>query len=70
MFTGIYAFVVLKDGVTQTEDELVKDLRNNVKKRIASFAQPDFFLVCTFLVFCKGKLGEQIKEENYKALNN
>ena len=44
-FLGIYAYVVLKDEVMKTEDELMVDLKGMVKKKVSSFAQPDVIVV-------------------------
>ncbi|KAJ8321195.1 hypothetical protein KUTeg_001253 [Tegillarca granosa] len=38
---GIYAYVVLKDGVTRSEEELSKELLSSVKTKISAFAQPE-----------------------------
>lgn len=43
-FTGIYAFVVLKHGVHET-DHTVAELKAGVRKEIGGFAVPDFLLV-------------------------
>ncbi|WAR19899.1 ACS2L-like protein [Mya arenaria] len=42
---GIYAFVVLKDRVSKSEEELMSDLKHACKSRVSSFAQPDFILL-------------------------
>ena len=41
----MYAFVILKDGVKDEEEEVVKGLKEIVKKKIAAFAVPNAFLV-------------------------
>ena len=52
---GIYAFVILRDGV-EDEEEVIRDhLRSLVQKRIGSFAVPQQFLVrawCRVLSCC------------------
>ena len=46
ILTGVYAFVILKDGVENTvEESVVKALKDLVKKKIAAFAIPNAFLV-------------------------
>ena len=43
---GVYAFVILKDGLEDTaEESIVKTLKELVKKKIATFAIPNAFLV-------------------------
>ena len=42
---GVYAFVILKDGVTDPEDEIIKDLQQLVRTQIGGFAVPQSFLV-------------------------
>ena len=44
-YSGIYAYVILKDGVTDNEDDIKKDLVQLVKSQIGSFATPQFILV-------------------------
>ena len=45
IISGIYAYVILKDGVTDNEDDIKKDLVQLVKSQIGSFATPQFILV-------------------------
>lgn len=45
IISGIYAYVILKDGVTDNEDDIKKDLVQLVKSQIGSFAIPQFILV-------------------------
>ncbi|KAL5473527.1 hypothetical protein EMCRGX_G028018 [Ephydatia muelleri] len=42
---GIYAYVILKDGVTEPVDHVISALKNNVKTHIGSFAVPQHILV-------------------------
>lgn len=42
---GIYAFVVLKDHATDSDDIINKELKTLVKSKISSFAQPDSIMV-------------------------
>lgn len=42
---GIYAYIVLKDGVTTPDDLIVSELKGLVKSRIAAYAQPDVIQV-------------------------
>ena len=53
--TGIFAFVVLKEGISTTEQKIKEDLKVAVKERIASYAQPDFILVRCLSPFGEGK---------------
>ncbi len=41
----IYAFIVLKDGVSDNEEGVVSDVQQLVKKHIGSFAVPQTVLV-------------------------
>ena len=45
IISGIYAYVILKDGITDNEDDIKKDLVQLVKSQIGSFATPQFILV-------------------------
>ena len=45
LFTGIYAFVIEKDGVEDSEDEVIQHLRQLIRKQIGGFAIPEHFLV-------------------------
>ncbi|ESO94183.1 hypothetical protein LOTGIDRAFT_215669 [Lottia gigantea] len=38
---GIYAYVILKDGVSESRENIISELRQMTKKRLASYAQPD-----------------------------
>ncbi|XP_050404428.1 acetyl-coenzyme A synthetase 2-like, mitochondrial [Patella vulgata] len=38
---GIYAYIILKDDVTDTFEKISKELRELTKSRLASYAQPD-----------------------------
>lgn len=43
--TGVFAYVILKNGVSVTEKEIIEGLKELVKKKIAAFAVPTAFLV-------------------------
>ena len=43
--SGVYAFVMLKDGVTDSELEVTKALQQLVRTHIGGFAVPEAFLV-------------------------
>lgn len=43
---GIYIYVVLKDGVVKSEDNLRAEFNDLVKKRIAAYAMADMIQVC------------------------
>ena len=42
---GIYAYVILMDGVSDDEETIKEDLRKLVKQQIGSFAVPHEILV-------------------------
>ena len=44
-FSGIYAFVILKDGVTDSDEEMAQSLKKLVRKKIGSFAVPQLVMV-------------------------
>ena len=44
---GVFAFVILKDGVTDSEEAIKEDLKKLIKIQIGSFAVPQGFLVCS-----------------------
>lgn len=41
----IFAFVVLKDGVSDSEEGMVADIQQTVRKHIGGFAVPQIVLV-------------------------
>ena len=43
---GVIAFLILKDGVVVEDEEIVKSLKDLVRKKIAAFAVPTAFVVC------------------------
>ena len=42
---AIYAYVIVKDNVTDDEDVVIKDLKMAIKQHIGSFAVPHCFMV-------------------------
>ena len=50
--SGIYGYVILKDGVMDSEEEVISRLRNMVRTQIGGFAVPDTLLVSTFTYTC------------------
>ncbi|KAK7086893.1 Acetyl-coenzyme A synthetase 2-like, mitochondrial [Halocaridina rubra] len=46
---GVYAFIVLKENLYSTEQEILTDLKKLVKTKIAAYAVPDHTLVCSGL---------------------
>lgn len=42
---GIYAFVIEKDGVTDSDEEIIEHLKQLIRKQIGGFAVPESFLV-------------------------
>ena len=45
LHAGIYAFVIEKDGVNDSEDEVIQQLRQLIRNQIGGFAVPEHFLV-------------------------
>ena len=46
---GIYAFVIEKDGVTDSEEEVIQHLKQLIRKQIGGFAVPECFLVRIYI---------------------
>ena len=42
---GIFAFITLKENVNEAEEQIIKELKQNVKKKISGYAVPHNFLV-------------------------
>ncbi|XP_077998760.1 acetyl-coenzyme A synthetase 2-like, mitochondrial [Glandiceps talaboti] len=42
---GVYAYVTLKEDITEPEEQIVKELKEIVKKQIASYAAPEFIQI-------------------------
>ena len=42
---GVFAFVILKNGVTDDDKAIFEDLEKLIRKMIAAFAVPSAFLV-------------------------
>ena len=47
--SGIYAFVILKNDVTESGEEMAQSLKQLVKKKIGSFAVPQLVMVCVLV---------------------
>ena len=47
VFLGVYAYVILKDGVKVNEEKLKSDLKAMVKKSIGGHAVPEMIQVLT-----------------------
>ena len=43
--SGIYGYVILKDGVSESDEEVIKGLRNIVRSQIGGFAVPEILQV-------------------------
>ena len=43
--SGIYGYVILKDGVCESDKEVIKGLRNIVRMQIGGFAVPEILMV-------------------------
>jgi len=50
ILAGVFAFLILKNGVTDDEKIIFEDLEKLVRKWIAAFAVPNVFLVSTTLL--------------------
>lgn len=46
---GVYAYVILKEGVAMSEEDLAKELKTMVKAKISGFAVPEYLQFCTGL---------------------
>ncbi len=42
---GVYAYVTLKDHVTEPEEQIVRELKDIVRKNIAAYAVPEMIQV-------------------------
>ncbi|CAI7997283.1 Acetyl-coenzyme A synthetase 2-like, mitochondrial [Geodia barretti] len=42
---GIYGYVILKDGVCESDEEVIKGLRNIVRMQIGGFAVPEILMI-------------------------
>ena len=49
LFAAIYAYVIVKDNVTDDEDKIIEDLKMAIKQHIGSFAVPHCFMVTNFV---------------------
>ena len=47
---AIYAYVIVKDNVTDDEESIIGDLKKAIKQHIGSFAVPHCFMVTTLCV--------------------
>ena len=56
---GIFAYVICKEGVEES-DELVKELRNQVRQQTGPIATPDAILLTPGLPSCSGKIMRRI----------
>ena len=45
LFAAIFAYVIVKDNVSDDEDKIIEDLKMAVKQHIGSFAVPHCFMV-------------------------
>ena len=48
--SGIYGYVILKDGVSESDEEVIKGLRNIVRTQIGGFAVPEIIMVNGILI--------------------
>lgn len=44
----MYAFVILKDDVTESDEDIIKELKALVRQKIAAYAVPDIIQVRTY----------------------
>jgi len=47
---AIYAYVIVKDNVSDDEGEIIEDLKASIKHHIGSFAVPHCFMVTTLMI--------------------
>ena len=47
---AIYAYVIVKDNVSDDEESIIDDLKMAIKQHIGSFAVPHCFMVTTLYV--------------------
>lgn len=50
----MYAFVILKDDVTESDEDIIKELKALVRQKIAAYAVPDIIQVRTYWYGHKG----------------
>ena len=48
--SGIYGYVILKDGVSESDEEVIKGLRNIVRSQIGGFAVPEILMVNSIIL--------------------
>ena len=60
--TGVYAYVTLKEGVTESQEHIIQELRTLVKQHIASYAVPEMVQVGALLArLCYSSHWSQVK---------
>ncbi|XP_022094939.1 acetyl-coenzyme A synthetase 2-like, mitochondrial isoform X2 [Acanthaster planci] len=42
---GIYAYIILKEGVSESEEDIIKELKQAVRQKIAAYAVPDLIQI-------------------------
>ncbi|XP_038075394.1 acetyl-coenzyme A synthetase 2-like, mitochondrial [Patiria miniata] len=42
---GIYAYIILKDGISESEEDIIKELKQMVRQKIAAYAVPDMIQI-------------------------
>ena len=45
VLAGVYAYVTLKDDVTEPEGQIIQELKDIVKQKIAGYAVPEMIQV-------------------------
>ena len=45
VLAGVYAYVTLKDEITEPEDQIIQELKDIVKQKIAGYAVPEMIQV-------------------------
>lgn len=53
---GVYAYIILKEGVKEAEDDIIKELKDRVRQAIAAYAVPDKIQVRWIQNNCLGSL--------------
>ena len=49
VLVGIYAYVTLKDDITEPQDQIIQELKDIVKQKIAGYAVPEMIQVRSFI---------------------
>ena len=53
LYSGVYAYVTLKEDITEPPEDIIQELKTMVKSHIASYAVPQMVQVGTCYCMCK-----------------